>query len=301
MASFGRMLCGAARTAVLQAGNVEASLSRVLSCQQRLYSAAVEYENIKVEKCGEKQNVCLIRLHRPKALNALCDALIEDLGNAIAAAEADKDIGAVVLTGSDRAFAAGADIKEMQKFESFAEVYNNNFIGNWDSVARCKKPVLAAVNGFALGGGCELAMMCDIIYAGEKAQFGQPEILLGTIPGAGGTQRLARAVGKSKAMEMCLTGNRISAQDAEKAGLVAKVVPVDQLVDEAVKTAEKIAGMSKTIVGLCKEAINAGYNMSLTEGLALEKKYFHATFSTHDRKEGMTAFVEKRAANFKDC
>jgi len=304
MATLGRTCINIARGVLFQTSKIEASgcVLPSSSCHsQRLFSSSA-YDNIKVEKRGEKQNVCLIQLYRPKALNALCDALIQDLGDALSKAEADKDIGAIVITGSNKAFAAGADIKEMQKYESFAEVYNNNFIGDWHQVANCRKPVLAAVNGYALGGGCELAMMCDIIYAGEKAIFAQPEILLGTIPGAGGTQRLARAVGKSKAMEMCLTGDmKLSATQAEAAGLVSRVVPVDDLVDEAVKTAEKIANKSKTIVGLCKEAINAGYNMSLTEGLGLEKKYFHATFSTHDRKEGMTAFVEKRKAEFKDC
>jgi len=301
MASFGRFISNISRvaTAHIKAGSGVPCMT--VATSQRLFSTAVEYETIKVETCGEKKNVCLIRLHRPKALNALCDALIVDLTDALNKAEDDKNIGAVVITGSERAFAAGADIKEMQKFESFSQVYNDNFIDDWHRVAKCKKPILAAVNGFALGGGCELAMMCDIIYAGEKAKFAQPEIKLGTIPGAGGTQRLARAVGKSKAMEMCLTGDMISATEAEKAGLVSKVFPVDTLVDEAVKTAEKIAGMSKTITSLCKEAVNAGYNMSLSEGLSLEKKYFHATFSTHDRKEGMTAFVEKREAEFKDC
>lgn len=302
MASFGRLVSNIARGATVQICNKTASgIPAMAVASQRLYSSAVEYDTIKVETRGDKSNVCLIRLHRPKALNALCDALIVDLTDALNKAEADKNIGAVVITGSDRAFAAGADIKEMQKFESFSQVYNGDFIDDWHRVAKCKKPILAAVNGFALGGGCELAMMCDIIYAGEKAKFAQPEIKLGTIPGAGGTQRLARAVGKSKAMEMCLTGDMISAAEAEKAGLVSKVFPVDTLVDEAVKTAEKIAGMSKTITSLCKEAINAGYNVSLTEGLSLEKKYFHATFSTHDRKEGMTAFVEKREPKFKDC
>ncbi|GFO23354.1 enoyl-coa hydratase, mitochondrial [Plakobranchus ocellatus] len=295
----------------------------------RLFSTGT-YENVKVEKVGEKKNVTLIQLNRPKALNALCDALIKDLNQALDEAEADKDVGAIVLTGSQRAFAAGADIKEMQDVKSFSDVYNTNFSLAWnrvtesgadiaemrnkdfvevfskdfpkfDGIARLKKPILAAVNGIALGGGCELAMMCDIIYAGERAQFGQPEITLGTIPGAGGTQRLTWAIGKSKSMEMILTGNRMTAQEAEKAGLVSKVFPVETLVDETVKTAEKIASFSKTIVSICKECVNASHNMTLNEGLHFEKRLFHATFSTHDRQEGMTAFVEKRAPNFKDC
>ncbi|KAK0049217.1 enoyl-CoA hydratase mitochondrial-like isoform X1 [Biomphalaria pfeifferi] len=265
----------------------------------RLYSTA-QYENIKVEKKGDKQNVLLIQLNRPKALNALCNSLMSDLTKALQEAEADKDIGAVVLTGSERAFAAGADIKEMQTMNTFSDVYNSDFLKGWEAVARCRKPVIAAVNGYSLGGGCELAMMCDIIYAGEKAQFGQPEITLGTIPGAGGTQRLTRAVGKSKAMEMVLTGNRISAQEAEKAGLVSKVFPPDQVVGEALKTAEKIASFSKTIVAMCKEAVNTGYELTLAEAIHFEKRLFHATFATNDRKEGMTAFVEKRSPNFKD-
>ncbi|KAL8582097.1 hypothetical protein ACOMHN_004017 [Nucella lapillus] len=191
------------------------------------------------------------------ALNALCGALIADLFVALKELQDDKDIGCIVLTGSEKAFAAGADIKEMQQMKSFSETYNNNFLADWDVVTKCRKPIIAAVNGYALGGGCELAMMCDIIYAGDKAQFAQPEITLGTIPGAGGTQRLVRAIGKSKAMEMILTGDRMSALDAEKAGLASKVVPAAQLVEEAVKTAEKITGFSKLTAALCKEAVNA--------------------------------------------
>ncbi|CAL1542796.1 unnamed protein product [Lymnaea stagnalis] len=298
MTTLGRFFTNTSKNLILQVCKAEASLH--VNGLNRLYSSGA-YENIKVEKKGEKQNVTLIQLHRPKALNALCNALITELGQALDAAEADADVGAIVITGSERAFAAGADIKEMQTMNSFPEVYNSNFLMNWDKVARCRKPVLAAVNGFALGGGCELAMMCDIIYAGEKAQFGQPEITLGTIPGAGGTQRLTRAIGKSKAMEMVLTGNRITAQEAEKAGLVSKVFPPDQLVDEAIKTAEKIASFSKTITAICKESVNTGYDLTLAESIHFEKRLFHATFSTHDRKEGMTAFVEKRAPKFKDC
>ena len=257
------------------------------------------YENILVEVAGEKNNVGVIRLNRPKSLNALCNALFDDLSLALQNFEKDTTIGAIVLTGNERAFAAGADIKEMQNKE-FAEVLGGSFLSHWDCLLRSTKPIIAAVNGFALGGGCEVAMMCDIIYAGDKAKFGQPEILLGTIPGAGGTQRLTRAVGKSKAMEMCLTGVPISAQEALQFGLVSKVVPADQLVDESVKTASLIAANSKLITALCKEAINKGFELSLKEGCHLEKRLFHSTFATQDRKEGMTAFVEKRKASFKD-
>ncbi|XP_074531926.1 enoyl-CoA hydratase, mitochondrial [Halichoeres trimaculatus] len=265
----------------------------------RLYSSGGQYEYILVEKRGEKSNVGFIQLNRPKALNALCDGLMKEVGQALDAFEADGEVGAIVITGSDRAFAAGADIKEMQN-RTFQECYGGNFLAHWNRVSTVKKPVIAAVNGFALGGGCELAMMCDIIYAGEKAQFGQPEILLGTIPGAGGTQRLTRAVGKSLAMEMVLTGDRINAQEAKQSGLVSKIVPVDQLVSEAVKCGEKIAGNSKLVSAMAKEAVNAAYELTLAEGNRLEKRLFHATFATDDRKEGMTAFVEKRKASFQD-
>nr|XP_057914318.1 enoyl-CoA hydratase, mitochondrial isoform X1 [Doryrhamphus excisus] len=262
-------------------------------------SAGTQYEYIMVEKRGENKNVGLIQLNRPKALNALCDGLMKELGQALDTLERDRDVGAIVLTGSDRAFAAGADIKEMQNL-TFQKCYGGNFLSHWTRVSTVKKPVIAAVNGFALGGGCELAMMCDIIYAGEKAQFGQPEILLGTIPGAGGTQRLTRAVGKSLAMEMVLTGDRISAQEAKQSGLVSKICPVDQLVSEAVKCGEKIAANSKLVSAMAKEAVNAAFELTLAEGNHFEKRLFHATFATDDRKEGMTAFVEKRKANFQD-
>lgn len=256
-------------------------------------------EFIITDKKGEKQNVGFIQLNRRKALNALCDGLMREVEIAVDTFEKDDSIGCIVLTGGEKAFAAGADIKEMKDRE-FSEVFGKNFLSYWNRLSSCKKPVIAAVNGFALGGGCEIAMMCDIIYAGENAQFGQPEITIGTIPGAGGTQRLCKAIGKSKAMEMILTGNRINAQEAEKAGLVSKVFPVDQVVDEAIKTAEQIAGFSKLTVGMCKEAVNSAYEMSLSEGLHFEKRLFHATFATADRKEGMTAFFEKRKPNFTD-
>ncbi|PFX17834.1 enoyl-CoA hydratase, mitochondrial-like [Stylophora pistillata] len=262
-------------------------------------SASRTFEMIKAEKRGEKQNVGFIQLNRPKALNALCDQLMSELQDALDDFETDKNVGAIVITGSEKAFAAGADIKEMQNL-TYQKCLLGDFLGHWTRVACCKKPVIAAVNGFALGGGCELAMMCDIIYAGNKAKFGQPEILLGTLPGAGGTQRLPSAVGKSLAMEMILTGDPISADDAQKSGLVSKVFPADELVDEAIKTAAKMSSLSKIAVQIAKEAVNTGYEMSLAEGLHFEKRMFHSTFSTDDRKEGMTAFVEKRKADFTD-
>ncbi|KAK7103871.1 enoyl-CoA hydratase, mitochondrial-like [Littorina saxatilis] len=297
MASVGCVVGSVCRNVLLQAA--KSNTGMVSQLHQRLLSTG-QFQNLIVEKRGEKKNVALIKLNRPKALNALCDALMLEMTVALDDAEKDKDIGCIVITGSDKAFAAGADIKEMQQMKTFAETYNANFLTDWDVVSKCRKPIIAAVNGYALGGGCELAMMCDIIYAGEKASFAQPEITLGTIPGAGGTQRLIRAVGKSKAMEIVLTGDRMSALEAEKAGLVSKVVPVDQLVDEAIKTAEKIAGHSKIISSMCKEAVNASQEMSLAEGLHVEKRFFHTTFATNDRMEGMTAFVEKRKPNFTD-
>nr|XP_002756776.2 enoyl-CoA hydratase, mitochondrial [Callithrix jacchus] len=265
----------------------------------RPFASGANFEYIIAEKRGKNNTVGLIKLNRPKALNALCNGLIEELNQALKTFQEDPAVGAIVLTGGDKAFAAGADIKEMQNM-SFQECYSQKFLNHWDCITQVKKPVIAAVNGYALGGGCELAMMCDIIYAGEKAQFGQPEILLGTIPGAGGTQRLTRAVGKSLAMEMVLTGDRISAQDAKQAGLVSKIFPVETLVEEAIQCAERIASNSKIIVAIAKESVNAAFEMTLTEGNKLEKKLFYSTFATDDRKEGMAAFVEKRKANFRD-
>lgn len=257
------------------------------------------YENLKVEVTGEKKNVGLIHLNRPKALNALCTPLMNELDAVLKGFQNDQNIGCIVLTGSEKAFAAGADIKEMLP-KSFRDVYLDEFLHDWTAVANNKKPIIAAVNGYALGGGCELAMMCDIIYAGEKAKFGQPEILLGTIPGAGGTQRLTHAIGKSKAMEMVLTGDQVGAKEMQAAGLVSKVFPPDQLVAEAVKTAEKIANNSKMVVAMAKEAVNAAYETTLTEGLETERRIFYQTFATKDRKEGMSAFAEKRQAKFED-
>lgn len=234
---------------------------------------------IKTELAGEKKNVAVITLNRPKALNALCNDLMKEITSALNAYEADASIAAIVITGSEKAFAAGADIKEMQP-NTYSKCIMGNFLSGWTRVAQCQKPTIAAVNGYALGGGCELAMMCDIIYAGEKAKFGQPEIALGTIPGAGGTQRLTRVIGKSKAMEMCLTGNMIDATEAEKIGLVSKVWPADQLVAKAIELGEKIGTHSPLIVQLCKEAVNTAYETTLHEGLKYERRTFHATFST---------------------
>uniref|UniRef100_A0A1A9VW65 Probable enoyl-CoA hydratase, mitochondrial n=1 Tax=Glossina austeni TaxID=7395 RepID=A0A1A9VW65_GLOAU len=263
----------------------------------RFYSAAANFEFIKTELAGANKNVAVITLNRPKALNALCNGLMKELSSVLDDYEKDKNVAAIIITGSEKAFAAGADIKEMQP-NTYPHCILSNFLNDWTRVAKCQKPIIAAVNGYALGGGCELAMMCDIIYAGDKAKFGQPEIALGTIPGAGGTQRLTRVVGKSKAMEMCLTGNMISAEEAEKMGLVSKVVPADKLVSEAIKLGEKIGSHSNLIVQLCKESVNTAYETTLQEGLKFERRTFHATFSTDDRKEGMTAFVEKRPAKF---
>ena len=262
-------------------------------------SASRGYEYVNAEKKGTDGRVGLVTLNRPKALNALFNPLMDDLLDALQTFDQDDSVGAIVLTGSERAFAAGADIKQMQN-RGFAENFKDNFLSHWGNICLIRKPIVAAVNGYALGGGCELAMMCDIIYAGEKAKFGQPEITIGTIPGAGGTQRLPRYVGKSLAMEMNLTGVPISATEAQKAGLVSKIFPVESVVDEAISTADKIASHSKIVVQMCKQATNAAYETTLSEGLATEKRIFHSTFATHDRKEGMTAFVEKRKPCWKD-
>jgi enoyl-CoA hydratase len=254
----------------------------------------MEFEHLKVETRGA---VGLITLDRPKALNALCAALIEELTRALDTFEAEDAIGCIVLTGSERAFAAGADIKEMQA-KTYMEAYQTDFIESWQRLSRCRKPVIAAVAGYALGGGCELAMMCDFILAADNAKFGQPEILLGTIPGSGGTQRLTRLVGKSKAMEMVLTGRQIDATEAERCGLVSRVVPLADLLPEAIKVAEKIASLSRPIVMLAKECVDTAQETTLAEGIKFERRVFHSTFATEDQKEGMQAFVEKRAASF---
>ncbi|HZY12333.1 MAG TPA: enoyl-CoA hydratase [Beijerinckiaceae bacterium] len=253
------------------------------------------YANIEVES---HDKVGLIRLNRPNALNALNSALIDELGAALDGFERDNNIGCVIITGSPKAFAAGADIKEMQA-KTYAEAYLGDFIASWERVSRTRKPIIAAVAGFALGGGCELAMMCDIVIAAETAKFGQPEIKLGVMPGVGGTQRLTRFVGKAKAMDMCLTGRMMDAAEAERSGLVTRVVPADQLIEEALKMANTIASMSRPVVMMTKESINRAYETTLAEGIRFERRVFHSMFALQDQKEGMTAFVEKRPPNFK--
>ena len=263
---------------------------RLLSCD------VATYETVLVEKLD---SVALITLNRPKALNSINMQLISDLNKAVVAANEDNDVGAIVLTGSKKAFAAGADIKMMEPL-SFADTYKTGLFNDMENMTKAKKPIIAAVNGFALGGGCELAMMCDIIYAGDRAKFGQPEITLGVLPGAGGTQRLTRSVGKSKAMEMCLTGNFIDATEAKQIGLAAQVYPADELVEKSVETAKKIASFSKMAVAMNKEAVNVAYETTLQHGLSYEKRLFYASFATKDQKEGMGAFVEKRKPEFTD-
>ena len=254
------------------------------------------YEHILVETRGK---VGIIRLNRPAALNALNTKLKAELSAAIDTYEADANIGCIVITGSDKAFAAGADIKEMVD-KSFIDVFMGNFAGTWDRAAHARKPIVAAVAGFALGGGCELAMQCDLIIAADNAKFGQPEIKLGVIPGIGGTQRLTRAVGKAKAMDLILTGRMMDAVEAERAGLVARVVPAASLMDETMKVAETIASMSLPSALAAKEAINRAFETTLAEGVRFERRVFHALFATEDQKEGMAAFIEKRPPKFKN-
>ena len=243
--------------------------------------------------------VALLTLNRPKALNALNDELMNQLGDALLKFDADDGIGAIVVTGSEKAFAAGADITAMQKW-TYMDVYRGDFITrNWETLRRVRKPVIAAVAGYALGGGCELAMMCDIVIAGDNAKFGQPEIKLGLIPGAGGTQRLPRAVGKAKAMDLVLTARTMDATEAERSGLVSRVVPADRLLDEAMDAATVIASMSLPSVMMAKESINRAYESSLAEGVLFERRVFHSLFATEDKSEGTRAFVEKRRADFK--
>ncbi len=255
----------------------------------------MSYQHIVVETRGR---VGIIRLNRPAALNALNMALIGELAAAMDGFETDASIGCIVVTGSDKAFAAGADIKEMAT-KSYLDAFMGDFAASWDRIAHARKPVIAAVAGFALGGGCELAMHCDFIIAADNAKFGQPEIKLGVIPGIGGTQRLTRAVGKAKAMDMCLTGRMMDAAEAERSGLVARVVPLASLMDETMKAAETIAAMSLPATMLAKEAVNRVFETTLAEGVRFERRVFHSLFATEDQKEGMAAFVEKRPAKFK--
>ena len=253
------------------------------------------YETILTETRGR---VGILTLNRPKALNALNSTVLREVLEATDAWDRDADIGAMVLTGSEKAFAAGADIKEMQS-KSFVDAYLEDFFGGWETFARRRKPVVAAVAGYALGGGCELAMMCDFIIAADSAKFGQPEITLGVMPGMGGSQRLTRFVGKSKAMDMCLTGRMMDAEEAERAGLVSRVVPAGELLEEAVKAASKIAGFSMPAVMMAKEAVDRAYETTLAEGLRFERRVFHSMFALEDQTEGMAAFAEKRSANFR--
>jgi enoyl-CoA hydratase/carnithine racemase len=257
--------------------------------------ARLSYQTLIIE---DHETVRLIRLNRPEALNALNGALMDELSGALDAAEADPGVRCLVITGSERAFAAGADIKEMAP-KSYADVFTEDFITrNWERVTRCRKPVIAAVAGYALGGGCELAMMCDFIIAADNARFGQPEINLGVTPGAGGTQRLTRFIGKSKAMEMVLTARMMDAAEAERCALVSRVVPLAELIPNALETARKIAALSPLAVMMAKEMVNAAYETPLTEGVKLERRLFHSLFAFEDQKEGMAAFAEKRPANF---
>ena len=255
----------------------------------------MKYQNIKTSVDGA---VALVTLNRPKVLNALNHDMMVELADAVESFETDDSIGAIVLTGNEKAFAAGADISEMVERTSVDMYMSDHFARYWDRVSKCRKPMIAAVAGHALGGGCELAMMCDVIVCADNARFGQPEIKLGVLPGIGGTQRLIRAVGKAKAMDMCLSGRTMDAAEAERAGLVSRVYPVDALLDEAMKLAAEIAGMSRPALYMVKEAINRAYETTLTEGLQFERRLFHSAFAMHDQTEGMRAFLEKRAAKW---
>ena len=257
----------------------------------------MKYSNLLVET---KQSVGLIRLHRPAVFNALNGELMDELGAALIHFERDTQVRAIVITGNDRAFAAGADIAEI-RHQTFSQAYTDNFVtANWEQILQCRKPVIAAVAGLALGGGCELAMMCDFIIAADNARFGQPEVKVGTLPGAGGSQRLTHAVGKAKAMDMCLTGRMMDAAEAERCGLVSRIVPVEQLLQEALDAANAIAGYSRMAVMLNKEAVNRAFETTLAEGLRFERRLLHASFATEDQKEGMAAFIEKRQASWQD-
>src|SRR6266403_2129461 len=264
---------------------------------KRSQMSSTEYANILVERRGP---VGIVTLNRPQALNALNAALIADLGAAFDELEGDPAIAAIILTGSEKAFAAGADIKEMAD-KTYIEAYREDFITRgWERVAQCRKPVIAAVAGFALGGGCEIAMMCDIVIAAENARFGQPEINLGTMPGAGGTQRLARFIGKAKAMDLCLTGRMMDAAEAERAGLVSRIVAPDQLMPEAIAVAERVSAMSRPVAMMVKEAVNRAFETTLAEGVRFERRLFHSTFATEDQKEGMAAFIAKKKPVFRN-
>lgn len=254
-----------------------------------------DFETILLDRKGR---VGIITLNRPKALNALNSQLMREVVAAVEELDADTEIGAILLTGSEKAFAAGADIKEMAT-KSFAEVYAEDFFSQWDRLSSARTPIVAAVSGYALGGGCELAMLCDFIIASDTAKFGQPEIKLGVIPGIGGSQRLTRAVGKSKAMDMCLTGRNMDAEEAERAGLVSRIVPAADLFDVALEAATTIASMSLPVAMMAKEAVNRAFETTLAEGVKFERRVFHSTFATADQKEGMAAFVEKRTPEFK--
>jgi enoyl-CoA hydratase len=255
-------------------------------------------QTVLVEVIGK---VGLIRINRPDVLNALNNEVIDGIAAAIDQFEADENIGCIVLTGNEKAFAAGADIGAMKDFD-YMDAYKGDFVtGNWERIKTTRKPVIAAVAGFALGGGCEIAMMCDMIFAADTAKFGQPEIRLGTMPGAGGTQRLPRAVSKAKAMDMCLTARMMDAVEAERAGLVSRILPAEQLMDETLKAAQTIAGYSLPVAMMIKETVNRAFESSLNEGLLFERRVFHAVFALEDQKEGMTAFVEKRKPVFKNC
>ncbi|SNX86452.1 probable enoyl-CoA hydratase precursor, mitochondrial [Melanopsichium pennsylvanicum] len=291
------MLASTVRTALRSTASRSTLSTRSLSTSLPRFSAAgaKEYQNILVS--SPAKGVTLITLNRPKALNALNSALFHELNDATEIADNDPEVGAIVITGSEKAFAAGADIKEM-KDKQYADAYKTNFLSHWTKISTVRKPIIAAVSGFALGGGCELAMMCDIILASPTANFGQPEINLGVIPGAGGTQRLTKAVGKSTAMEMVLTGRNFSADDAERRGLISRVVREGNVVDEAVKVASTIAKKGQIAVQAAKEGVNASFELSLQEGTRFERRLFQSLFATKDQKEGMGAFAEKRKATF---
>jgi enoyl-CoA hydratase len=258
-------------------------------------AAGQRFDTVLLERRGR---VALVQLNRPQALNALNSQLMNEVTQLLAELDTDPDVGAIVLTGSERAFAAGADIKEMQS-KSFADVFSGDLFAPWDSLSRLRTPLIAAVAGYALGGGCELAMLCDVLLAADTAVFGQPEVKLGVIPGIGGSQRLTRAIGKAKAMEMCLTGRTMDAAEAERAGLVSRIVPAAQLLDEAWSVAGTIAGMSKPVTAMVKEVVNKAFETTLTEGVAFERRVFHSAFALDDQTEGMSAFVDKRSPDFR--